>query len=303
MNWFFIALFAPALWGITNYIEKYLISRYFKEKGFGAFIIFSSLTSFLVLPLILVFHPAVFGVSVIQVAWIILSEVIITLAIVAYLYALRKDETSIVVPLFQTIPVFAFILGYFISGETLTMFQLIGSLLIFLASVSLSIEFGAGKTKFKSSIFLLMLLSSALVALSSIIFKIFAKQTDFLTTTFWSYAGNLLIVVFLFVFIRNYRAQFLRLMSANRVSLIGLTSLNTILGTVAELCLKFSSLFVPVALVWVVNGFQPFFVFIYGVILTLFLPHINTESLVKRHLMHKIIAIAVMFLGSYILSY
>lgn len=301
MNWFVIALFAPALWGITNYIEKYLISRYFKEEGFGAMVILSTLTSILVFPLIYVFHPAVFGVSVAQVGWIFLSEIIITLGVVAYFYALRENETSLVVPLFQTVPIFAFLFGYLLLGETLTDSQLIGSLLIFFASVSLSIEFGAGKMRFKKSVFFLMVFSSALIALSNVIFKIFAEQLDFSTAIFWLYLGDFLIGLVLLIVAKEPRRQFLHLVSSAKV-FVGLSSLNTFIGVVADFCVKFSSLFVPVALVWVLNGFQPFFVFVYGVILTLLLPHVIKESLAKRHLAHKIIAIAVMFAGTYFLG-
>jgi hypothetical protein len=54
--------------------------------------------------------------------------------------------------------------------------------------------------------------------------------------------------------------------------------------------------------VWTANGFQPFFVFLFGVLITIFLPHIGTESLLKKDIIQKIIAISVMFLGGYIMN-
>lgn len=63
MNWFFIALFAPALWSITNHIDKYLITKYFRGGGTGSLLIFSALIGFAVLPFILVIHPQVFDIQ------------------------------------------------------------------------------------------------------------------------------------------------------------------------------------------------------------------------------------------------
>ena len=31
MNWFFVALIAPILFSVSNYIDKFLLSRYFKK--------------------------------------------------------------------------------------------------------------------------------------------------------------------------------------------------------------------------------------------------------------------------------
>src|SRR3989338_5774192 len=120
MNWFFIALLAPALWSASNHCDKYLISRYFNGVGTGALVLFSSLVGLLVLPVILLFQPTVIEVSFSNALAMIVSGIIAIIGIVLYLYAMKKDEASIVTPLFQTIPVFAFILGYFVLGETLT---------------------------------------------------------------------------------------------------------------------------------------------------------------------------------------
>ena len=42
-------------------------------------------------------------------------------AAVCYLYALGIDEASFVTPFYQTVPIFAYFLGYFVLGETITL--------------------------------------------------------------------------------------------------------------------------------------------------------------------------------------
>lgn len=91
-------------------------------------------------------------------------------------------------------------------------------------------------------------------------------------------------------------------MKQNKVSVIGVNGLNEIINIAAKISFNFASLLAPVTLIWVVNGTQPFFVFIYGVIVTLFFPKIGVESLAKRHLVQKLVAIAIMFLGTYLIN-
>src|SRR3989344_1803476 len=140
MNWLIIALLSPALWAASSHIDKYLIEKYFKGRGVGALIIFSSIIGVFVLPFILLFEPKPFNISFAQLILIIFSSVISILAILIYLYALKKDEASIVVPLFQTIPIFAFILGYLFLGEILSHRQIAGGLLIILGGLGLSLD-------------------------------------------------------------------------------------------------------------------------------------------------------------------
>lgn len=302
MNWFFIALFAPALWSIGNHLDKYLISKYFKGGGTGALIIFSSLIGLFVLPFILIFKLNVLEIQLNHALLIMGSSIVSLIAILIYLYVLKRDEASIVVPLFQTIPVFSYILAHYLLGENLTNRQIFGSLLVILGSVGISLDLTSNIPKLKTVVFLLMAISSFLIALSGLIFKFVAIQADFWTTSFWGYLGDTLVGIFFLVFIRSYRDQFVSVIKLNELPIIGLNGLNEVINVIASLCLKFASLLAPLALVWVVNGFQPFFVFLYGLILTIFFPKLGTESLLKKHLAQKIIAILIIFLGSFILN-
>lgn len=302
MNWFFIALLAPALWSATNHIDKFLISKYFKGMSTGALILFSSIAGMFVLPFILAFHSNVLNIEPLNALIIIGLSLISLLTLYTYFYALRKDEASIVVPLFQTIPIFSYILGYFVLGETLTVKQILAAILVIVGAIAISLDITDKKPKLKSEVFLVMLLSSFLVALGGLLFKVVAIQADFLTTSFWAYVGDALVGIFMFTFIKSYRQQFLGVFKQNRITVISINVLNELLNIIAVMCIRFATLLAPLALVWLVNGFQPFFVFAYGVILTLFFPNLGSESLIKKHLIQKVLAIIVMFIGTYFIN-
>jgi hypothetical protein len=51
------------------------------------------------------------------------------------------------------------------------------------------------------------------------------------------------------------------------------------------------------ALVSIVTGLHPFFALVYGVILTRYFPAFGTESLKRRHVAHKALAMAIMWTG------
>jgi len=103
-TWFFIALGASLLWGISNHIDKYLVSRYFQSSGTGALLIFSALIGIVLLPVILVIQPDVFSIATAN-AWLIIGNgAFYLLALVPYFYAIKHDDVSAVVPIFQIIP-------------------------------------------------------------------------------------------------------------------------------------------------------------------------------------------------------
>jgi len=301
MNWFLIALAAPALWAITNHIDKYLINRYFKSGGVGSLIIFSALIGLFVLPFILIIHPAVFGIGSTLAILITLNGFLYVLAMLPYLYALEKDEASIVVPLFQTVPVFSYILALIVLKEVLTIYQIMASILIIIGAVGLSLDLD-NRYRLKKKVFSLMIFSSFLVALNGLIFKFVAIREDFWTTSFWEYIGFSILAFMLLVFVKSYRKQFLAVIKINRVSVISLNTLNEVLNIIGKIVMNFATLLAPLALVWVVNGFQPFFVLLIGIFITLFFSRLGKESLKKQHIIQKVTAIAIMFVGVYLLN-
>jgi len=303
MNWFLIALIPPALWSVTNHLDKYLISRFFKGGGVGALMVFSSLIGLLLLPFIIISHPEVINVNPRNAVLIAVNGFLYILAVLPYFYALGKDEASVAVPLFQLVPVFSYIFAYVVLKETLLIQQVLGGLLIVLGAIGISLELTDDKgPRFKKEVFWLMTLSSVLFALNFLFFKFFALQESFWTTSFWEYVGFAVFAFVLMVFVKPYRREFISVMRENKAAVIGLNGFNEIVNITAKLSFNFASLLTPITITWIVNGFQPLFVFTYGVILTMFFPHISEEKISRKHLVQKISAILVMLSGTYLLN-
>lgn len=302
MNWFYIALIPPIFWAISVHIDKYLVTKYFKGGGIGALIIFSSLIGLFILPFILVFNPQLF-IKPSLILFIILNGFLYLLATLPYLYALQKDEASVAGPIFQLIPVFSYFLAYFLLNETLTASQIFGGLLIVTGAVVLSLGLSEyKKIHLKKDVFILMFLSSFLFALNFLFFKYFAIDSSFWITSFWEYVGFVIFGIFLFLFVKSYRSEFINVIKKNRVAVLSINGANEIINIIGKITFNFASLLAPITLTWVITGFQPFFLLIFGIILTVFFPHISKEKIGRKHLTQKIIAILFMFVGAYFLN-
>jgi uncharacterized membrane protein len=302
MSWFFIALWAPFLLACANHNDKFLLSRYIKEKNIGSVVIFSSLFSGVAIPIVLFIQPEVYDVSFVQGSAVVASGMLSVFATVCYLYALDLDEASFVTPFYQTVPIFAYFLGYFILDETITLVQGLGSFVIIAGALALSFEFGSRGMRFKRNVMALMLAASFLSATNGVIFKLIALDKGFWVSLFWGFVGQVMAGLTFLVCVSSYRRDFLRLLRQQKVAVVGLIALSKILFSVSEAITLYATLLAPVALVLLVNSFQSLFVFTFGIVLTLFFPRVANESLGRTKILQKVAGIGLMLVGGYLIS-
>lgn len=303
MNWFLIALIGPVLWATVNHIDKYLLSDRFKGSNVGALMIFSSLQTGLVLPIFYFIDRNVINVSALDAVILVAVGVLSIFAIMPYMYALEEEEASIVVPLFQLIPLWGYLFSYLILDERLTPIQLIGSLFIIIGSGLITMEVDEeNKIRFKRRIILLMLLSTVLFAFYETVFKLIAVDVGFVASTFWEHIGMLIMGIIFYITIKKYRESFLSLINNQGKKIFSLNIFSESLTIVGNIATNFAVIIAPVALVLTVSGMQPLFVFVIGVSLTLFFPEFHEEKLTKKHLAIKIISILIIVTGSVIIN-
>src|SRR3989344_2195682 len=205
-------------------------------------------------------------------------------------------------PLFQIIPIFSFILAFIILGETLTVRQIIGSILIICGSIFIAMDIGK-KFALKGRVLGLMVGSSFLFALYETIFKFVAVDEGFIVSSFWEYTGLFIVGVFFFTFVKNYRRQFIGLIKLRPIFMLSYNTASEILTVAGNLLTNFAILLAPVTLVLSVANLQPMFVFILGILITLFLPKIAREKISRTVIFQKIISLVIIICGSYFLNY
>ena len=300
MFWIIYSILSASLWAFSNYIDKYLIERFCKGLNVGSLVLFSSAIGIPVSAFIFAFYPNVFDINLFEIFILTFSGNFFLLGVVLYLYALSKDEASIVAPQLLMIPVFSALFSYIFLGEQLSFIQIIGIIVVILGSMLLSTNINdIKKPKFKSPIFILMVFSSSFMAINAVIFKYgIVSDATFWTVAFWEHVGFIIFGLVCFVFIRSYRNEFIYLVKTNGVGVLSLNVLNEILTIIGNLSFHYATIFAPIAIVeTVTEGIQPVFVIIYGLLLTIFFSKIINERIDKKTLFQKIFAILIMYVG------
>jgi len=294
--WLLFAFSGPVLWAASTHIDKYLVEKYFKHTDTTVLLVFTSLIGLWMLPFIWIFKPSVWMLPWQNMAIMGAAGMLYIGAMLFYLRALQSEEASVIAPLFQASTLFTFVLAYFFLGETLRWSGIVGALLIVLGVLSLSFEFSPRRRKFKARMVWLMLVCTFVLALSMVLFKFYAVRDDFWVTTFWMYAGEALFGVGILL-IPRYARQFYALLQKNTGPMLAVNGSNELINLGGGLGVRFASLLAPVVLVSAVSSTTTLFVFVFGILLSLFMPRLGREDLSRKNLIRKGIAAVVITAG------
>jgi len=302
MSWFLIALVGPFLYAITNHIDKHLLEKYFKVSGVGTLLIFSSLASILALPIIYIADPTVLSVSPFNIFILVLVGLCYTALLWFYLLALEEEEASVTIVFYQLVPVFGLVLGYYILGEVLTSVQLIAMVIVLVGTTIIAFELDEDNNfKLRKRTIIFMTAASFFWALGSVIFKYAALEENVWRSLFWEHVTLQLVGILIFIFLPTYRKHFLDAMRTNSKKILSLNVTNEALYMFANGTVAFAYLMAPIAFILLIQSFQPFFVLLIAVFLTLFFPSLGSERIGREHLVQKILAIVITGIGTYML--
>ena len=294
MSWILLAFCGPVLWAASTHIDKYLVERFFKDSGVGTLLIFTALVGLPGMPLIATFTD-VTSIGRVGIAVTSVSGLLYLTAIYFYLRALQQEEASVIAPLFQTSTLFTYITAYFVLHETLTGWRIVGGALVMTSAVVASYEPG-GSHRIKWRVVAPILVCTAVLAGSAVMFKFFAIKDAFWPVTFWSFAGQAMFGAVLLA-IPQIRRQFFSMFKKHPGAVIGINAANEIINLGGGLAARYASLLGPVSLVQAIGGTTSFFVFLFGVILSLFYPKLGRENLSRRNLIQKGIAVTLIVGG------
>ena len=300
MSWLLFAFSGPVLWAISTHLDKYLVERYFKNTSVAVLLVFTALMGLVLLPFIWVCEPDVANVPLSSILVIVSSGLLYMGAIFFYLQALQSEEASTVAPFFQAAPLFAYALGYVVLGERLSAMQLYGGGLIVAGAVLLSIRPG-GARRFKTRLVVLMLTCALCVALSSLIFKIFAVSNEFWTTTFWTFVGQAIVGATILA-VPAHRRQFVDLFRVHTSALIAINASNELINLGGGLGARYALMLAPLSIVQAITSTSTLFVFLFGMVLSIFFPALGREDLSGRELTKKGLSAILIVAGVVLIS-
>jgi uncharacterized membrane protein len=267
-------------------------------------LVFTAFAGVLLLPFIWLFGPSVTKAGAGSTALIIVSGILYMGAMLLYLQALQSEEASVVAPFFQASPLFAYVLAYLVLGETLSARQMAGGGMIIVGALIVSIRFGPSSSspgggegrRFKVRLAMLMLTCGFALAVSALIFKIFAIEVEFWTTTFWMFVGEAIFGGALLM-VPSYRNQFIALLRVNTAALLTINGSNELINLSGGLGNRYALMFAPLSIVQAISSTTTLFVFAFGVVLSIFVPRLARETLSGRELAQKGVAAAFVAIG------
>jgi len=284
--WLLYAFSGPLLWAASTHIDKYLVDKYFRHSDTAVLMVFTAFLGIFALPVIWAFEPKVLQLSLLATCVMTVSGVLYMGAMLFYLRAIQSEEASVVAPLFQASTLFTFVLGLVFLHELPRWQQLLGVVLIIGGAIGLSLDKHLHLASFKPRLVLLMVAATFVLALSGVVFKYFAVNDEFWSTTFWTFVGEGLFGAAILA-VPKYRRQFVTLFRKNPGPVIGVNAANELINLGGGLGVRYASLLAPVALVSAVSATTTFFVFLFGILLTLFFPKFGREDLSARNVIQK----------------
>lgn len=299
MTWFLFAVLANVIWSACNHLDKYLLSH--RGGRIGTQIILSSFFGICIIIPILLFYPEALNAAMQARVVGIFAGCIAMLGILLYLYALEQEEATLVVPWFQFVPIIAYCYGLFMLSETLSLTQIVGVLFVVLGATGISFDIDSRIPRIKIRPVLLMIGAATLLAGTVTLFKYVASLTDYWTANFWSTIGEV-GMGFFFLCIAPYRRQLFFVFKQRLWRSFGINALNEILNIIASLLFRVSLTLAPVALVTAVTGLQPVLVFILGIGITIFLPHMSQERITRKHLAYRSLFLIITLVGTVFLN-
>lgn len=289
MSWFIISLINPLTHALSNYLDKYVLSKFVKDASAWALAVFSSLAAAVVLPIVAIFHPSVIkGVSVGQASFLMLNGACLTMAVAFYLKALQKHNASSVATLFQLVPVFGLGLGYMVLGESLSAKQLLAGLLILIGGVIVTLQIDTGRFQMRWRLIGYMALSALFYSFNAVGFKLIAVEQGFWGSLFWDMLGKLLFGLLLLAVWPKILREFKEIIHTGRHHLWAINFLSEAIAMFGDLSLMFAVLYAPVALVQSVGSLQPILAFVLGLIFTKIAPDLFQESFAFKNILKKI---------------
>jgi len=297
VDWFILSLIGASSLAVTGIIDKFILDKYIQSSN-AYLIVLIIIQQIFTLGILVLFGPGFVYPQSLYAAAMGGAQVILW---ASYLRALQIEETSRVAAMVYVYPIFIFPAAFVILGETLSLRDYAGGIILVISALLVSYRPSArGEPLILSPALKYMLMFWIFSALYAIAAKFLLAFMDEWHLIMWSSAGNLLIVL-PFLAVREIRTEVFGYFQQGRLlsgALIG----SEVFDFLGRGALIFAYAVGSVALVSSVAALQPFLTLAYVVMLSIFIPGALEEELDSRTLALKIISVFLIVIGIFLVS-
>jgi len=296
MDWLIFAFVAAVFWAVGVVIDKYIITKHIQDP-FSYQLLYTMAESPILLLLLFTSISSTLPWSLLG----IVAGFGIYPALILYFKAMAIEEASRVVSLWYTSPILVLLLAYVFLEEKLSLPSYLGVVSLVLGAIFISYRKEEGKKPVISPALGLILASGVVFAGYEVLTKYVLGAMDYLSYLFWNFIGTTTIASSLFC-LPKIRGNFLSdIKKVNRTVLLW-RIVNTSLGIIASLFYYIAISGGPVSLVSAASSLEPFFVFAFTLLLSLFVPKILKEETGKKVVTIKALAIILIVAGTWLIT-
>ena len=290
------ALLCPAFWGLNNVFYKFLMTK--KFRGYFSMLSFMGLVDVIFAVIVCLVNPVSFIFPTVLFAMAV--GLMPLLAFWFYSKALMVEEISRITPLFQFIPIFVVLLSVIFLNEILSVQRYFGVAIILIASILISYR-NSKSGKSLSSALKFMIPFSVVLAVHAILEKFLLSYIDYWSLFFWNILGAFCGILFLLTF-SKLRKEFTEAVPAVGKRTFFVVVVGEGVYFLGTICWLIAASMGYVSLVSAFAGLQHFFVFIFVLLSSLFVPKLLKEEISRGVIALKVSAIALMFAGTWLIT-
>src|SRR5260370_3597157 len=271
MSWFMFALFAPAVFAVVNFIDKYVISK--EVKDYRGMPFYSAIAGLCLGTLFWIVTGFPF-LTIKDALFLLLAGICVNWGGFLYFQAISSDETSSIILLFQMTPLLVLVLSYLILKETILPKQALGIILILFSCLGVSVNRRLERKKFHlSRSFFLIFLVDVLWAMAAIFASLALHANAFSKILSYESWGLGIGGIFLYSIFPVFRNAFHESLRTVRKAGLSIIFFNEGLFVLAKALTFYAYSIGPTALVSIIASTEVFFGILYGGILSLLAPH------------------------------
>ena len=296
MDWLIFTFIATVFWAVGVVIDKYILTKHMQDPFSYQLLYTIAETPILLLPLFTSISSAL--------PWSLLGIVGglgIYPGLILYFKAMAIEEASRVISLWYISPIFVLLLAYVFLEEKLSLPSYLGVVFLVLGAIFISYRKEKGKKPVMSPALGLILASGVVFSGYEVLTKYVLDAIDYPSYLFWNFIGTAMVGFSLFCF-PKIRGNFLSDIKRVNRTVLFWRIINTSLSLIATVFYYIAISGGPVSLVSAASSIEPFFVFAFTLLLSLFVPRILKEETGKRVVTVKALAIILIFVGTWLIT-
>jgi uncharacterized membrane protein len=293
--WFFYALTSAVFFGFTTIIDKLML-----EKRLSSFSYFVSYvpSAWVFSICVLIFLPT--NVFSLPYAIAFVAGLISAVGYFIYVLSIRKEEASRIAALTSLAPAFVAVLALFLVNEIFSAQSYIGIILMILGSALISYKRKQVKKIIPVSLILILIATNFAYSLDQTFSKISLDQISF-----WPFLMMFMFGRFAVAFpglgMYSVRRKFFSEVKKLKRNFTLTLASGSIMWSLGIIFFFYAASLGPVTLVSATSLISPLFTLFFAILITKYLPKVLEEEIDRTTVALKLVAILMIFLGTYLI--